>query len=455
MSLILRDYQQQIVDELKYLPSSALYMSTGTGKTITSLELLKYNDTTKLLVVCPNNAIKQWHKNILEHTKNYMLVEFKPSWGSDKIEEYLMTLSKDDNLAIVINYEMVYRIPYLLELVDKDWSIIVDEMHRIKNYGTKKKPVLSTRFILKLGQKTIYKIGLTATPTQGLHGAYIDYYTQLKFLGYIDMDYEDFYEKYVMYEKKSFGTSPFPTKVIVGYKYTQEIEDILKLVAKRYTTKYGDFEPVFNKVMIERAKSYAKLTRDKAYVKDDIKILCTNSSRFRIAKKTLTTGTIIGQDMERHRYKYNDNDHKLAWLNDFLVDTDEVVSIFYRYDVERDNLVELCRKLNKKFIVIDGNAKDKYTMINNGGYDVVIGQFQAMSEAIDGLHNHCHIEVFFAMPESSIHYIQSIGRIDRIGQTKVPMYYFLIMEKTIDEVIMKNIEDKVEFSEAILDLLEV
>jgi SNF2 family DNA or RNA helicase len=57
------------------------------------------------------------------------------------------------------------------------------------------------------------------------------------------------------------------------------------------------------------------------------------------------------------------------------------------------------------------------------------------------------------MPESSLLYKQALGRIDRIGQTRVPMYYYLVMEKTIDEDIYDMIEKKIEFSEEILDKL--
>jgi SNF2 family DNA or RNA helicase len=57
------------------------------------------------------------------------------------------------------------------------------------------------------------------------------------------------------------------------------------------------------------------------------------------------------------------------------------------------------------------------------------------------------------MPESSLTYKQAIGRIDRIGQEKVPMYYYLVMKDTIDDKVYKLIEQKLDFSEKILDKL--
>jgi hypothetical protein len=455
MPIVLRDYQQKIVDELKTLPASSLLMKTGTGKTYTSLELVKYNDTSNLLVVCPHSAITQWKKAIKEFFPHYNIIDLKQSWSSSKINDFLGEIHHIENKAIIINYDMIHRVERMPNLINPTWTIIADEIHRIKNYGTQKNPVKATRYMLRLGINTPYKIGLTATPTQGNYGGYIDYYPQITFLGYTDLDYDDFYKRYVVYENKHFGTSPFPIKTIIGYKNTHEIDALLKVIARRYSPQYGDFEPQFNKILLERPKGYQKLIKEKAYIKDDVNILLTNSARARIAKKTYTTGVILGHDMTGETFACKDNNIKIDWLEDFLKDTDEVVSIFYTYNVELASLVELAEKLGKKYIVVNGKTKDKYDLVNNTTYNLVIGQFKAMSEALDGLHLKCHIEVFFSMPESSLIYTQAIGRIDRIGQKEVPMYYFLIMEKTIDEAIMENIENKIEFSEETLNKLEV
>ena len=157
--------------------------------------------------------------------------------------------------------------------------------------------------------------------------------------------------------------------------------------------------------------------------------------------------------MEGTHYDYVDNTSKLDWLEDFLSDTNEIVTIFYQYNVELEALKKLLAKLKKKFIVINGKTKDAVKEVNRTDYDVIIGQFQAMSESIDGIQHKSHIVVFLTMPESSLTYKQAIGRIDRIGQKKVPMYYYLVMKGTLDEKIYTMIEQKLDFSEKILDQL--
>lgn len=446
----LRDYQTKIIDELKYLPASALYMGTGTGKTITSLELLKHNPTNRLLVVCPHNAKTQWKDTINKHFNYYEVVEFKKSWSSAKINEYLNETELPHRAVIIINYDMIHRIPIISALVNEDWSIILDEIHRIKNYGTKRNPVKATHYLINIGNKTPYKLGLSATPTQGEFGGYIEYYPQLAFLGYTDLSYDDFYKKHVIYKNTSVGGLPFPIKTITGYKGVTEIEDKLKAVARRYVPSYGDFEPQHHKIILEKPRSYNKMVREKVYNK----IALNNLSRARIAKKTLATGVVSGSGIMGEKLAYVDNTIKLDWLKDFINDVDGKVVILYNYNVELDSLEQLAKNMKKKYIKINGQTKDKGAEIKKE-FDLVFGQYQAISEALDGLQYLSNNMVFFSMPESSLLYKQALGRIDRIGQTKVPMYYFPIMEKTLDEEIMTSIEHKIEFSEKTLNMLEV
>lgn len=451
--IILRDYQQQIIDELKHLASFYLLMGTGTGKTITSLESLKHYPTTNLLVICPKSAIKQW-QNVLKEHYSYNVIEYPIKASSSKIEQILKDARPHTKSAIIINYEMTYRIRYLQSMVDSSWTIIADEIHRIRNVGTHTKPRRATKAVLELGEKTPYKIGLTATPVQGNFGGYVDYWAQLSFLGLTNLTFKKYYDKYVLHKEVSYGGA-YPVKKVVGYQNTEEIDSLLQKVARRYVPKYDDFEPQFMEIMLERTKKYPSLLYDKAYVNKEVTILLNNSARTRIAKKTLTSGTIMGYDFNGNKHVFEDNTVKIDWVRDFLEDTDEVVSIIYTYNVELDSLKKVCEDLGKTYIVINGATQDKYTLVNNGGYDVVLGQYKAIAEALDGLHLFCHIEVLFSMPESSLDYVQVIGRIDRIGQTKVPMYYFLVMENTIDEAILKKIKEKVEFSQETLELLEV
>jgi SNF2 family DNA or RNA helicase len=447
MKTVLRDYQEKILQELKHIPAPYFLMGTGTGKTIVSLARYERDGGGKLIVICPKKIIGQWQDNISFEFPDLRILKFKSNANSTTIDKALLSSSTYD--VVVINYEMLHKLKSFNRVVNEKWTIILDEGHRIRNYGGIRTRVKVTEAVLKLGEKTTKTMILTATPTQSNYGGYIDYFTQLKFLGYEDRSYQEFYNRYTITKSINFGNSPYPVKTIVDYKNTDEIDDLLKKVAKRYVPKLGDFPPQHTKVALEQVPSYKKVLREEAYGE----IMITNTSRKRVSLKTLTSGTIYGQDMEGSHHQYIDNTSKIDWLEDFLSDTDEVVTIFYQYNVELEALKSLLAKLKKKYIVINGKTKDAVKEVKRTDYDVIIGQFQAMSESIDGIQHKSHIIVFLTMPESSLTYKQAIGRIDRIGQKKVPMYYYLVMKGTLDDKIYNLIEQKLDFSEKILDQL--
>lgn len=430
-------------------------MGTGTGKTLTSLMRVCNNPTSKLLIVCPHNVLEQWQDVITSNFTGVKILEIKKSWSAE-VKNNFIKVEKGYN-TIIVNFEILSKLEVLSSIIDENWTIIIDESHRIKTMGNKTKRdkdgekvsgrVKATSAALKLADNTPWKIILTATPTQGNFGGYIDYYTQLRFLGYTDMTYEQYKKYYAVEFKMAIAGVPFPVPKIVGYKHTEEIDTLLRLCCRYYKSKFGDFEPQHNKILVAKAPNYARTVSSKVYEE----IVLNNSARRRIAVKTLTTGTIIGKDLYDKDCIYTDNTIKLDWLEDFLNDTKETVAIYYQYNVELASLKALMKKLGKKTIVINGATKNAYGEINNKTYDVMLGQYQAASQSLDGLQHKCHIMILFSMPESSTLYTQSLGRINRDGQPQVPMYYYLIMRGTLDEKIYEMIEQKVEFSEAVLE----
>ena len=446
----LRDYQENILDDLSCLPSIGLFMKTGSGKTITSIARTIRNKTPKLLVICPQKVVTQWIDEIKEHS-DFEPIEYSMSWSSKKKNDKIVS-ELDVKNCVVVNYDIICKMEWLNK-INNDWTIILDESHKIKNMGTQKHPVKVTKQVLELGEKTIYKIILTATPTEKAHGGYIDLYTQLRFLGYMDMSYKTYMNRYCIVKELQTPGMPFPVKTITGYRMDmieQDIKPIIKLCCRFYSPKYGDYEPQMIKVPIEKCKNYNKTIENRSYGE----ISFDNVSAFRIGKKTLISGAITGTNEYGDRCIYKDNTNKADWLEEFLSNTDDKVAILYNYNVELDVIKELCDKIKKKYIVINGSIKDKHNELKKD-FDVVIGQYEAFGESLDGLQYKCHLMIFYSMPDSSRAYKQSLGRIDRIGQTEVPTYYHLVMKGTIDEQIYKLVQDKVEFSEKELNELAI
>lgn len=451
----LRDYQKQILNDLKYVPAIGLFIKTGGGKTITSLARFEQNPTKNLLVICPQKVITQWWEELEKHT-DLKPLKYKLNMSAKNKDTLFNDYLKYQDITpncIVLNFDILDKITCLDKYIDNNWTIIIDESHKIKNMGSYRHPVKITKRCLELGEKTLYKIILTATPTEKENGGYIDLYSQLKFLGYIDYNETYFKNNFCIMDKFQVVGMPFPIKKIVGYRMdriNEQLKPILNATCRYYAPKYGDYEPEKIKVEIPRAKTYPKILRERCY-RD---IVFDNVSAMRIGKKSLIGGTITGTNEYGERFKYDDNSEKADWLEEFLSNTDEVVSVLYCYNVEKEKIITVCEKLKKKYIVINGEVVDKPAELKKD-FDVVIGQYQAFSESLDGLQYKCHLMVFYSMPDSSLMYKQSLGRIDRIGQEKVPTYYHLIMNSTIDESIYMMLKNKIEFSEKDLNSISI
>ena len=449
----LRDYQEKILNDLKCVSSIGLFMKTGSGKTITSLERVMQNGTENLLVICPQKIITQWWEVIEEHTDLIPLKYKLTMSAKNKNELFNEYLKANGKSCIVVNFDILDKITCLDNFINNNWTIIVDESHKIKNMGSYKKPVKTTKRCLELGEKTIYKIILTATPTEKENGGYIDLYSQLRFLGYIDYSETYFKNNFCIIDTIQIPGMPFPIKKIIGYKVkkiNEELKPILNATCRYYAPKYGDYEPQMIEINIQKTKNYPKLLKERTYGD----IVFDNVSSMRVGKKSLISGKVTGTNEFGERFTYDDNNEKADWLEEFLSNTDEVVSVLYCYNVEKDKIIEVCEKLNKKYIVISGEVVDKPAELKKE-FDVVIGQYQAFSESLDGLQYKCHLMVFYSMPDSSLSYKQSLGRIDRIGQESVPTYYHLIMKDTIDEKIYDMLKNKVEFSDIELNDLSI
>ncbi len=219
-NITLRDYQEQILNELRFVPSIGLFMKTGSGKTITSLARVEQNGTKNLLVICPQKIITQWWEVLEEHT-DFKILNYNlriTAKVKNELIEYFISNNIASKKCIVINYEILDKVKSIDRFINEDWTIIVDESHKIKNMGTTRKPVIATKRCLELGERTPYKIILTATPTEKENGGYIDLYSQLRFLGYIDYTESYFKNNFCYISKLQLPGMPFPIPKIVGYK---------------------------------------------------------------------------------------------------------------------------------------------------------------------------------------------------------------------------------------------
>lgn len=414
----LYDYQKKIVDSRIDYESHALFMDMGTGKTITSLALFEQSKLKKILVICIVSKKEDWYNELNTLCNINATILDK---GTNKNKELL----KNKSNGYIVSFESCWRLDKdLLDIIDEDWFIIIDESHKIKNTKSK-----IGKFVNKLRLKTYAKCILTGTPqNQG----YIDYYNQLRFIDVFMMKEVDFKRRYCEYELMSFNGRY--VNQLKGYKYTQELDEIINTNCVFFKRDINDDSiPKDIYIDIDKHKSYDLFKKNKVF------------------------GDIIGDSMASHRMGLRQlcsgfikdipvNNNKTNWVKDFLDNYDERVVIFYNFNMELYALEDVCKTLKRPYSIYNGDTKD-LTLFKRHNDGVVLCNYASASLGLNDLvlSNVC---IMFSPTDDYINFTQSRKRIDRIGQTKKPLFYYLKTKNSIEGAIYnslksgKNFDDK-------------
>lgn len=86
------------------------------------------------------------------------------------------------------------------------------------------------------------------------------------------------------------------------------------------------------------------------------------------------------------------------------------------------------------------------------GLDVLIANPAACSESIS-LHTTCHTAIYYDLSYNCAQYLQSLDRIHRVGGSEFvdTHYYFLQYKDTVDQEIMKNLNEKARRMNSVID----
>ena len=381
----------------------------GTGKTLTSLglweERFRRNEVDKVLIICLKNKVQDWKDefsnqwvDIYEHV-NYEVINFESIWRPKRAEFYK-------------------------NFVDERTMIIVDESQKMKDYKSK-----VSQFLMELKKQTKYKVLLTGTPQ---NQQYIDYYPQMKFLDseLYDIPHKEFEKNYVIKILDSARGRYFYK--IAGYKQEENLKNAItkKAYYHTYTSDYD--KPVEIYENIEHSKDAIKFQKDRVWIDPKGKepdVLGDTDMSLRIYMRQSCSGFIKNIPIQNP---------KLEWLENFLEINPERIVIFTNFIEEINIIRKLCNKLNRPCSVYYGAEKDlnAFKTCTNG---VAIVNYQSGATGINDL---CiaRYGIFYSPTEDYILFAQAKARLDRIGQTKQPIFYYLNTRGSIEQRIYKSLK---------------
>ena len=398
-------HQEDALEQTKDFNRVAYYLDMGLGKTFVGSEKLKKLNTNINLIVCQKSKLSDWCEHMKMYYKDYTTII------------YSKPVEIPPKSIVIINYDLVWRRPELLEL--RDFTLMLDESSCIKNASSKR-----TKFILKLRPENV--ILLSGTP---VGGKYEELLTQCKLLGW-KITKKAFWAQYVNFIEINMGNFKIPK--VIGYKNVDELKEKLR----EYGAIFQKTEDVFdlpeqleNTVHVDNTMNYKKFKKDRVITIDDKELLGDTSLTKMLYLRQLAS-------------QYNSN--KLSALKDILESTEDRVIIFYNFTAELDQMKKVCKELKKPISIMNGKTKDlkNYESKENS---ITLVQYQAGAMGLN-LQKSNKI-IYYSLPLASELFEQSKKRTHRIGQTRTCFYYYLITKNSLEEEILNTLKLRKDYTD--------
>lgn len=405
---------------------TALFADTGTGKTKIAIDLCRSRyeagQIKKVLVFCPVSTKNNFKKEIKKWDTSpgitWKLIGVESMGGSGRI--FLDALN----------------------FVDNETQIIVDESHMVKNPLAKR-----SKRIKLCCDKTSYKIVMTGTPvTENVHNLYMQYACLSELIIGV--------RNWLKFEEKYLIMGGVNGDEVIGYKNIDHLMGLLE----PYTYQISKEEAINLP-----AKKYQEYTCSLTY-QQELYYYAEKERLLDIIQQEEVRATDIFEvftHMQQIASGYFKCRGELIRLESNKLDLFEHINLnektlfFCKYIFEVDMLIW---KLGRdRCAVFTGrNPKDRDNELQTfveGDKMFFVATMQSGGTGLNGLQIASCQVVFFSNSFSYFQRKQSIGRIDRQGQTREMNVIDFLTNSGIDCRIMQNLRRKGNLADEIKELL--
>lgn len=441
MQAILHPYQEYSKDFILDHPYCALLLDMGLGKTLSSLtaidELLNtFEVIENVLVIAPLSVAEKTWTDEIEKWDHLNHLTFSKILGPPKSR--VAALNKEANVYL-INRE---NVEWLVNHFKQKWpfkTVIIDELSSFKSPQSKRFKAL--RKVRPLIERMI---GLTGTPAPN---TLMDLWSEIYLLDQGDRlgkTMTQYRNRYFTPAQKN-GHIVYSWQLVPGAGETiyKKISDIcVSMKAKDYLKLPPRTD---NLVEIELSsknwRKYKELEREYVLELDDSDVVASNAAALSNKLLQLANGAI-----------YDENNHpqlvhnqKLDALERIIEDSQgQPVLVFYQYKHDLSRIKERFKQAK----VLDVGAGDIQKW-NQGDISILLAHPQSAGHGLN-LQQGGHIIVWFGLTWSLEFYQQANARLDRQGQKCPVIIHHLVAKNTIDEDVMKALNNKEIGQEALM-----
>jgi len=489
-------HQDKVWQHSKAEPFYALFWQQGTGKTKTAIDTACYlhgkKEINAVCVIAPNGVHHAWTlKELPKHnwTKSlYLSWEGLNTIKKQKAMRWFMDHKTNSLKWFTINIEALNTkngyTTVLYMLRKHKTLLIVDESSRIKNQKAK-----WTKNILSLSNLAFYKRILSGTP---LTKNILDLYSQYNFLSPSILGFTSFYAFKAHHCQVIKQTAKIKTKdgkekqweyeKIVGFLHTdaliEKIQPFTSRVLKKEVLDLPDkIRQTYYFDLTAKQKKYYKSMKDDMFVlfgvdeeKDfdkEIERLLANPDKVASASIKLTAvmrlrqitqgfvRTESGEDIQ-----IEEEIPKLNGLIDDLQNFEEKTIIWTPFTFDVDLIIkELSKVFGKSSIArYDGKIKEKQRTKTRAAFYskkdpwILVAKPSVGGTGIDEFKIASNI-YYYGSDYNAEYRWQSEDRTHRIGISQSPIYKDFVCRGTIDEKIIRNIQEKKKTEEKTINTL--
>lgn len=413
---------------------SALLLEMGMGKSVATLtailELMyDYFEIAKVLVIAPLRVASTTWQEEVEKWDHLRSLRISKVLGSEK--QRVAALYKKADIYI-INRE---NVTWLVDWLGQDWSfdmVVIDELSSFKS--SKAKRFRSLKKVRPLIKRIV---GLTGTPApNGL----IDLWPQIYLLDggeRLGKTITGYRERYFLPDKRN-------QMVIYSWKLKDGAEEAIyeklsdicvSMKAEDYLELPDRIDNVISVELPEKArKQYDVLEKELVLSLANSDVLAGSAAVLANKLLQVSNGAVYDEEGEVQHI----HDEKLKAIDELIEAAGgKPVLVFYGYKHDRDRLVKHLKKLKPRLLESDQDIKDW----NKGEVPIFLTHPASAGHGLN-LQTGGSIIIWFGLTWSLELYQQANARLHRQGQTETVIIHHIIAKDTIDERVMKALEEK-------------
>lgn len=503
-SFITPPYQHQrdgVVHLLKH-PRAALFYSPGLGKCKITVDLQRITQD-RMLVLCPLVMLGTWAAEFKKHgnIEDVIIID-----GTKKQKQAAIEKAQTSTpVATVLTYNVATL--YTEDILKiKYTAIVADESHLLKTPFAKRTQAATT-----LASRAARRVLLSGTPSLGspfdlysqlrFLGTYFcpeNWWVFRKRFGVFHPSEDGAAVPKILLGFKNIETMNSRVGLVSLKKTKEECLDLPdQRIIDEYFAMTNPTKDVYNTLILDKCLGAGSVIHDKilageldnkdgavldahviapdlivqlnkldqlasnfVYLSTKNPLLCNGCvnvnkcSNEKIAPYTRECA-VVKQEPAPVTINYANNarlERCVGLLESILADTANKVIIWAKYMPELDMIESAVKELKVKYVRVQGGftrsqlTQAMDTFNNDAACSVYIGQ---VATGVGVTLNAANYTIYYNLPWSLDHYLQSLDRNYRIGQTKKVTVYRLLGRNTLDESKAAALDQKIDFSQLV------